>query len=104
MKILVRDYTSSDSNFIFATYLRNRFFDKANTTTLKRSTWSSLQHKRLEAIMHNDRVVVACLDEDVDTILGYALMDGNSPYCYIKLAWRSPGLDIKTKLLKELIK
>ena len=102
MRIIVRTLLPSDHNFIFATYLRNRYFDKANKTTLKRSTWSAMQHKRLEAIMTNDKVFVACLDEDQDTILGYSLMDGLEPYTYVKLAWRSTGLNIANTLLKEL--
>lgn len=102
MRIIIRKLLPSDHNFIFATYLRNRYFDKDNKTTLKRSTWSAMQHKRLETIMAIDSVYVACLDEDKDLILGYSLMDGHAPYTYIKLAWRSPGLNIANKLLKEL--
>lgn len=102
MKILIRFITESDHNFIYATYLRNKYFDKANKTTLKRSTWSSLQHKRLETIMTYDLVLVACLEDDVDTIVGYGFMDGAEPWTYVKLDWRSPGLKVKDRLIKEL--
>lgn len=102
MKVAFRQNRPADEAFIFATYLRNRWFDKANKTTLKRSTWSSLQHKRLERLLNEQKVLIACLDEDNDTILGYAFIDDISPYAYVKLAFRSEGFDIKTKLLKEL--
>jgi len=102
MRIIFRHNVPSDDNFIFATYLRNRWFDKSNNTTLKRATWSSLQHKRLERFLNEQKIVVACLDEDNDTICGYAFNDDNSPYVYIKLGFRSDGFDLKNKLLKQL--
>lgn len=102
MKIVVRPLTQSDEAFVYATYLRNRWFDTSNKTTLKRSTWCQLQHKRLETIMANDVVLVACLSDDTDTIIGYVLRDGLEPWAYIKLAWRSPGLAIKEKLLEAI--
>jgi hypothetical protein len=103
MKIVVRKSVPSDHPFVYATYIRNRWFDKANTTTLKRSTWSKLQHSRLEGILEAG-IVVACLSDDLDTIVGYALVDGEKPYSYVKLAWRSEGLGIKELLLKEVNK
>lgn len=98
MKILIRKVKDSDHPFIYATYLRNRWFDKSNKTTLKRSTWSSLQHKRLEELLDNQLAIVACLEEDVDTILGYSLLEGTTPFTYIKLAWRSPELQLIKRL------
>jgi hypothetical protein len=102
MKVLFRQATTDDHAFIFATYLRNRWFDKSNKTTLKRSTWSELHHKRIEKILDTKQVVVACLQEDPTTILGYSFIDGNDPLVYVKLAWRASELNLKEKLLKEL--
>ena len=62
-----------------------------------------MQHKRLEKLFKEEVVLVACLSEDHDTILGYALFEGDEPYIYIKLDWRSPGIDVKGKLLKEMV-
>lgn len=102
MKILIRKYDSKDCAFIFATYLRNRWFDKGNMTTLKRATWSNLQHSRIEKLLEEQTVLVACLDEDPDTILGYTFLDGNTPFCYVKLSFRGEGFNVQDKLLKEL--
>lgn len=99
MKIVLRQSVPADHPFVYATYIRNRWFDKSNTTTLKRSTWSKLQHTRLEGILAR-RIVVACLDGDPDTIVGYALDDAGMPWYYIKLAWRSQGLGVKALLEK----
>ena len=104
MKIVIRALREDDYPFIYATYLRNRWFDKSNKTTLKRSTWSQLQHDRLTNMMTHlpGLFKVACLSEDEDTILGYAMDEDNTPYVYLKLAWRKSELSIKEKLLKEL--
>lgn len=101
MKITIREAVPSDHAFIFATYLRNRWFDKNNTTTLKRSTWSSLQHKRIEDMLAVGGVLVACLSEDEDVIVGYMLPEG---FVYVKQDWRSPGIDIGGRLMKEMSK
>lgn len=101
MKIVLRQSVPSDHPFIFATYIRHNWFSPRNTTTLKRSTWSQLQHTRLEGILARG-VVVACLGDDPDVIVGYALDDGGKPFAYVKLAWRSPGLGIKDKLLEAV--
>lgn len=104
MKILVRPQLLSDHPFIFATYIRNKWFSKENKTTLKRSTWSALQHKRVEDILAKEKVLVACLDEDNDTILGYTFPDNKKPFTYVKHPFRSPGLKVQELLLKELAK
>lgn len=61
-----------------------------------------MQHKRLEGALASRFAMVACLNEDKDYILGYALMDGDKPFAYVKLAFRSPGLQIAPKLIKEI--
>src|ERR1700678_1249437 len=99
MKITIRKALPTDHPFIFATYLRNRWFDKGQKTTLKRSTWSSLQHRRIEQVLTLGSVYVACLAEDPDTILGYSFIDSGVPFAYVKLDWRSPGLAIAEKLI-----
>ncbi len=103
MKILIRKSVESDHPFIYATYIRNRWFDKSNKTTLKRATWSALTHKVLEDRLKGEPLLVACLDEDPDTILGYAFIDKDGPYSYVKLSFRAEGLKVKERLLKELL-
>lgn len=99
--ISIRDHTSDDEPFLFATYLKNNWYDKTNSTTLKKATWMSLQHKRLEKVLQNQKVKVACLKSDPDVIIGYAFEDAGKPFVYIKLAWR--GLtDLKPKLIESI--
>lgn len=100
--IQIRNHVKEDEPFLFATYLQHNWYDKTNTTTLKKSTWMSLQHKRLENVLESDHVKIACLKEDPDVILGYAFKDGSKPFSYVKLAWRQSPVDIKELLLKSL--
>lgn len=102
MRIIIRPSTLSDHNFIFATYLRNRWFSKTLKTTLSREVWSAMQHRRLESIIPT--ALIACLDQDTETIVGYALMDGAEPFTYIKKDWRQLNPPVHDQLLKELVK
>ena len=103
MKIVIRKVVEDDHAFIYSTYLKNRWYDKANKTTLKHSTWCHLQHNRLEEILTKGHVHVACLDEEPSTIVGYGFIDGKSPFTYVKLDWRKASLGISDRILKELV-
>jgi len=99
--ISIRDHISDDEPFLFATYLKNNWYDKTNSTTLKKATWMSLQHKRLEKVLQNQKVKIACLKSDPDVIIGYAFEDAGKPFVYIKLAWRGLA-DLKPKLIESI--
>lgn len=86
--ITIRDHVPDDEPFLFSTYLKNNWYDKTNSTTLKKNTWMSLQHKRLEKVLETQKVSIACLKEDPDVIIGYCFNDAGKPFVYIKLAWR----------------
>lgn len=103
MKIVIRPTRKEDHPFIFATYIRSNWFRKSQKTTLKRSTWSGLQHTRLEGILSHPGAYTACLNEDEDFILGYGFMDAGEPYTYIKLDFRAPGLKLKELLTQTVV-
>ncbi len=100
--IQIRDIEPEDHAFLFSTYLKNNWYDKTQSTTLKKATWMAMQHKRLEKVLESGVVKVACLTEDPETIVGYAFPDGDKPFAYVKLAWRAPTLDLKTRLINSL--
>lgn len=104
MKVIIRGVTASDHNFIFATYIHNKWFDKANKTTLKKASWCAIQHRRLERILAEEKVLVACLDEDNDFVLGYVFLDNKEPFTYLKKSYRAEGLGIEGRLIKEIVK
>ena len=99
--LTVRRAVPADHPFIYATYLRNRWFSKENTTTLQKSTWMRLQHARLERMLAEQPVLVACLSSDPDTILGYRFRDGSEDWTYVKLAFRPEG--VQAALEKETL-
>jgi|688.fasta_scaffold858875_1 hypothetical protein len=98
----IRDHKKDDEPFLFSTYLKNNWYDKTNSTTLKKATWMNLQHGRLEKVLDKQKIKIACLKEDPDVILGYSFQDGSAPFVYVKLAWRNNQLNIKDLLLKSL--
>lgn len=100
--IEIRDAEPSDHAFLFNSYLQNNWYDKTQSTTLKKHTWMALQHKRLEKVLETKTVKVACLSEDPDIIIGYAFKDGDKPFSYVKLGWRAPALDISKKLIESI--
>lgn len=98
--ITLRAATEHDHAFIYATYLRNRWFSTENTTTLRKETWMKVQHQRLEQILASQPAYVAGLEGDDDVILAYAFQDGSEPWTYEKLSFRNRGL--KQMLLEAL--
>lgn len=89
-QLLTRPAAPSDHNFVYATYLRNRWYDTLNTTTLQKDTWMRIQHGRLEKMLASQPVLVVCLSEDPEVILGYKLLDGSEVWSYVKKDWRIP--------------
>jgi hypothetical protein len=97
-QLIIRPATPTDHAFIFATYLRNRWFSPDNTTTLQKNTWMKVMHKRLEKILAEQNVLIAGLAGDLDTVLGYRFKDGSQDWLYVKAAWRDPKFNIKKSL------
>lgn len=100
--LLVRKIEPDDHAFFFSTYLKNKWYAKTQSTTLKKHTWMSLQHKRLEKVLKDQDVFVASFSDDPGTIIGYAFSDCGVPFCYVKLAWRDPELNVSKILLDKL--
>lgn len=98
----IRNHIETDHAFLFATYLQNNWYDKTNSTILKKDMWMGLQHKRLEKVLEEQPVKIACLEEDPDVILGYSFNDNGKPFVYVKLAWRSEKLNLKQTLINAL--
>ena len=100
--ILIRESNNADVPFLFATYLKHNWYDKTNTSTLKKETWMGLQRKRLENVLKTQSVKVAVLSSDQDVILGYGFWDASKPFIYIKQAWRDKKFQIKDMLIDEI--
>lgn len=102
--ITFRTHAETDEPFLFATYLKNNWYRQESSTMLPKKVWMWAQHKRLEKILKSQNITIACLKEDPDVILGYGFWDEKEPFVYIKMAWRSDKLDLKTKLSERIEK
>lgn len=104
--ITIRPVVNDDHNFLYATYLKNNWYRKENTSILKPEVWMNCQRNRLKKILENPtQVKIACLTQDPEIIVGYGFPDDEKPFVYVKLAYRENKLcDIKQELLKSLEK
>lgn len=102
--ITYRPHQADDEAFLFATYLKNNWYRQESSTMLPKKIWMWAQHKRLEKVMKNQVITVACLKDDPDVILGYGFWDEDKPFVYIKLAWRSDKLNLEKELTERIEK
>lgn len=91
----LREAKESDFPFIYATWLKGLRFGNDVFGTIEQHSYFRNYHKVIETILHRPSVVipVACLIEDPNTILGYALReDGMLHYIHVKSAFRRFGI------------
>jgi len=102
-KIIVRRAKEEDVPFLFATYLKHNWYDKTNSTLLPKMAWMNAQRKRLQRIFDSGLILIACLGDDPDLIMGYGFLDlDKRPFVYIKKHYRNQEENIE-ELLKESI-
>lgn len=103
-KIIVRPAKEEDVPFLFATYLKHNWYDKTNSTLLPKIVWINAQRKRLQKIYDENKVKIACINEDPDLIMGYGFLDlDKKPFVYIKKHYRNQEENLEN-LLRESIK
>lgn len=91
--ITFRECIESDHPFIFASWLNNYWISHGKKGSLPKNLFMKSKHAEIECALSQDRVIVAVLKDDPDTILGYAVFRGTVPvWAYIKKAWRSAGI------------
>lgn len=88
-----RDYMPSDFNFIMKTFLLGLYFGDSWFSEIPKDIFMKEYHKIIEILLTRSTVKVACLKEDPETILGYAILGkGSVHWVFIKKAWRGVGL------------
>lgn len=93
----IRDFRESDKHFIFSTFLRGLYYGDSWFSLIPKTVFMTKYHKVLEHIMNspNTKVSVACLKDDPEVILGYAMLDATGStlhWVFCKKAWRSIGI------------
>lgn len=105
-KWTIRDATPGDKNFIYASWLRGLYYGDSWFKEIPKSIFMEAYHAVLESILENPatQVKVACLQDDPEVILGYAVLgiEGRRVHwVFVKKAWRTIG--IAKKLVPEKV-
>jgi hypothetical protein len=102
-KIKIRKANQGDIPFLMATYLKNNWYDKRNSTLLPKPVWMGAQRKRIEKIFDENKINIACLGDDPDLILGYGFLDFNDkPFIYVKRHYRNQQENIEEQLKQSI--
>lgn len=93
----VRGYRDGDKNFIFSTFLRGLYYGDSWFTHIPKDIFMANYHVVLEQLLAspNAFVVVSCLKDDPDVILGYAILNHDLTtlhWVFCKSAWRGIGI------------
>lgn len=93
----VRPGRDSDKNFILATFLRGVYYGDSWYSFIPKDIFMNNYKYTAEALLENPNtiVMIACLPDDPEVILGYALLGNNYQllhFVYVKSAWRQKGI------------
>ena len=97
MEVIIREMMKSDEPFIFSSWTKNHCYgDKELKKALKKSSskkreWFREKCKEITQIIASGHVRVACLKENPDFIVGYAVfVSGHLDFYYVKENYREP--------------
>lgn len=105
----IRDTISEDRPFIFSTFLRGLYYGDPYLARTPKNSFMPAYHRVLEHILDLPSVTVkvACLLDDPDVILGYAIIGGEDTvlhFVFVKSSWRGIGIarDLVPKTIKAV--
>ena len=93
--ITIRDGKPEDQGFIFATWLRGLRYGNSWFELIESVVYFKVYHDFIESILlrPTTTIKVACLKDDPEVILGYAVYSGPTlHWVFVKKAWRSIGI------------
>jgi hypothetical protein len=91
----VRDYKPEDKHFIMATFLKGLYYGESYFSLMEKQTFMNNYKPVAEALINKRTIKVACLPDDPDVILGYAITSNDYQsldWCFVKSAWRRKGI------------
>ena len=93
----IRNFKSEDANLIYASFLRGIYYGESFFSKTPKNLFMDRYKRVIQALLSdiNTAVLIACLPDDPDTILGYALMSRNMEtvyYVFVKDRWRNRGI------------
>lgn len=95
--VTIRPMAESDKNFVYSTWLLGVYYGDTIFKEMKKDVFMASYHNLIDSIMNHPEIMIqiACLKEDEDVILGYAVLNKNKKvahFVFVKAAWRKIGL------------
>jgi hypothetical protein len=93
--MIIRQAVASDVPFIFSTWLKGLRYGNEIFELVPAEIYFENYHRIIQNILASPstQISVACLKEDKDVILGYAVYTGTTlHWCHVKTAWRNIGI------------
>jgi hypothetical protein len=94
-EIKTRPFKAEDKAFVMSTWLKGQYYGHPYFSEMNKAAYNSQYGAYIEALLSKSeiKVVVACLREDPDVILGYAVLGpATLHWCYVKEPWRTKGI------------
>lgn len=95
--IAIRKGLPGDKNFVLSTFLLGLYYGGTAYSEMNKDIFMLEYHKLAEKLLisEDSQLKVACLKEDSNVILGYALMNKDSDtlhFVFVKKPWRKIGI------------
>lgn len=93
--VKIRPFAKTDESFVYSTWLHGLYYGNEYYSLVLRDTFYRSYHKILDHVfsMKHISMQVACLKEDEDVILGYAVYSERCiHWIYVKASYRKMGL------------
>lgn len=100
-KVVARPFVPElDSGFIYATMPKAIYFKHSTPIDQEKRDWFQAFHEYMKWLLINSEIEIACLDEEPDFVIGYAILCNNKiEFVYVKKDYRKKK--IATLLLKN---
>jgi hypothetical protein len=94
--IKIREYVPEDRNFILATFLRGMYYGESIYSLMEKRSFMDFYKNIVNQLIDskNTNILVACLKDDPNTVLGYSVVSLPNVvhYVFVKKNWRSIGI------------
>jgi hypothetical protein len=93
----IREAKDSDKNLVLATFLKGLYYGESFFSRVPKDIFMAAYKRVAQALVNdpNTKILVACLPEDEDTVMGYSMMSRDEKtvyFCFTKAAWRKRGI------------
>jgi hypothetical protein len=101
--IVTRPGEATDVGFIYSTWLKGLYYGNDWFRAIPQELYYDHYHQVIEKLLFNSTTTVACLSEDPDVIIGYAVYSKDTlHWVFVKNPWRKLG--VAKKLIPDNIK